>query len=128
MDEKVIIVKENKFQQLIERIDQISKLKDGWNGPNSIQAKRNTILTSKHLLKKLFDYSIIIYPFISMSGDGQINFIWTQQQFKICIGIYEDGKYSYYARSNRGRVNKTQDDLTLEDNIPEEIINLIKVK
>ena len=39
-------------------------------------------------------------PHISLATDGEINFFWNLVNFRLDLGFFGDGTYSYYGENN----------------------------
>ena len=42
-------------------------------------------------------------PIVSLANDGEINFLWMLPDFRLDLGMYGDGSYSYYGKTANGK-------------------------
>jgi len=108
----------------IARVRNLATYRDGWDGTGSIAPSRMTIEHAEEFLRYLFSLGTIGVPYISASNDGEINFFWKKNGFMLDLGFTGDGYYSYYASFPDGS-EVIEDAATLNDPLPNEVINLI---
>ncbi|WP_259757445.1 hypothetical protein [Pseudomonas sp. GCEP-101] len=114
----------NALDLVIGRVRQFSGLEENWDGYGGVrigQDSRNDaeLFSAYHAaeIEKCL-------PKISCAGDGEINFSWKTAFGVIDLGLYGDGKYSYYAKSTDGRVY-ISDEEDLATPLPDEVIRII---
>ena len=94
-----------------------------YNGkPNESNLKE---LFKSNFMWKLFP--TVKEPFITLASDGEINFLWILPNFRLDLGIYGDGSYSYYGKTSGGE-EFIADETPIDENLPEEILALITNK
>lgn len=108
----------------IARIRSLKIYKDGWNGPDSVSPTRKAVEHAEAFARYLFRLGEIHVPYISASGDGEINFYWTGNGFTLDLGFTGDGYYSYYARLPDGG-EIIEDEAVFDEPLPKEIITLV---
>jgi len=64
-------------------------------------------------------------PIISLAADGEIAFLWALPDFRLDLGFYGDGTYSYYGRSSTGK-DFMSDEEPIDTPLPEEVLKLIR--
>ncbi len=108
----------------IARIRMFRTYADGWNGPESVAPTRATIKEAETFARYLFGIGSIVPPYISASGDGEVNFYWKTSDWVIDLGFFGDGLYSYYARFENGH-EILEDGASLNKPLPQKIVELI---
>lgn len=76
---------------------------------------------------RLLSFDQVHAPHISLASDGEINFLWMLQDFRLDLGFYGDGTYSYYGRTTNGE-EFMADDQPFDKALPDKIIQLIRKK
>ena len=64
-------------------------------------------------------------PSIGLADDGEVNFLWKQDDIHIDLGFYGTGTFSYFARTQDGE-KFYGDDVPASQGLPHDIVNLIK--
>jgi hypothetical protein len=108
----------------IARIRELGTYANGWNGPDSISPNRSTVEDAEIFARYLFSIGPIVLPYISASGDGEVNFYWKTRDWVIDLGFFGDGLYSFYARFENGD-EILEDGACLNNPLPQEIVELI---
>jgi hypothetical protein len=63
-------------------------------------------------------------PFITLTDDGEINFIWKLPNVTIDLGFFGDKTYSYFARTPDGRIFRA-DNRPLSSPLPKDLHELM---
>ena len=63
-------------------------------------------------------------PAIYAAHDGEVNFLWKNNDLHVDLGFYGDGTYSYYARGSDGR-ELMGDDLKTNQGLDDELVKLL---
>jgi hypothetical protein len=108
----------------IARIRMFRTYADGWNGPETLAPTSASIKEAEVFARYLFGIGPIITPYISASGDGEVNFYWKARDWMIDLGFFGDGLYSYYVRFENGQ-EILEDGKCLSKPLPQEIVELI---
>jgi len=109
----------------IARIRILGTYEDGWNEPTSVAPTRQTVEYAERFARNLFGLGEIVPPYISASGDGEINFYWKSAGFILDLGFRDGSSYSYYARLPSGQ-EIIEDKVALSDPLSKEIIDSIR--
>ncbi|MBL1177136.1 hypothetical protein [Pantanalinema sp. GBBB05] len=108
----------------IARIRMLGTYKAGWAGTESVGPSRSAVEHAEEFARYLFSLGEIHVPYISASGDGEINFYWNRDGFTLDLGFKGDGFYSYYALLPNGE-EMIEDAASLGTGLPIEIVDLI---
>ena len=111
--------------KILARIRAIGSYLDGWDDNNGRPATQQSISDAENFMWKLFP--TVKEPFITLASDGEINFLWILPNFRLDLGIYGDGSYSYYGKTSGGE-EFIADETPIDENLPEEILALITNK
>ena len=63
-------------------------------------------------------------PFITLTTDGEITFLWKTPLISIDLGFFGDGTYSYFARSKDGNIFRG-DGIAITASLPQEIVDML---
>src|SRR5271165_2604107 len=61
-------------------------------------------------------------PAIHVASDGEVNFQWSGPDFKIDLGFYGNGKFSYYA-AKAGQTPIIGDEVLVDSGLSQDLIN-----
>ena len=61
-------------------------------------------------------------PCIHVAADGEVNFQWSGSDFKIDLGFYGDGKFSFYA-AKAGRAPIIGDEVLVDSGLSNDLIS-----
>lgn len=104
-----------KFKQFIDdKFLKYSSLKKGWSGEsNSAPPSKLTLQYARLLIDIILNKSIS-KPIVSLSSDGSIDLYWKRGKHitLLDLSVYNDGTYSYYAKTNAG-VEYFKDDVPI---------------
>jgi hypothetical protein len=112
------------FDRAIASIRRLGSYASGWNGPESVAPTSAAIKEAEIFARYLCGIGPIVWPYISASGDGEVNFYWKTQDWVIDLGFFGDGLYSYYARCGNGH-EILEDGVDIDQPLPQEMIELI---
>ena len=104
----------------IERIKQYTKDWDDYNAEPATEYTINNALKFIDILPNNMNCK----PIISLAGEGEICFIWKAEEYKLDLGFYGDGTYSYYGKDYSNNKELFDDDIIV-DCISDEILQLI---
>lgn len=65
-------------------------------------------------------------PTINVASDGEVNFDWSNDISQIDLGFFGNGTYSYYARGGN-YAEVSGDDVTVETDVPDELVKIASV-
>lgn len=88
---------------LITRVRELAMLENGWYRSDSLAAAPQAIEDAERFLRK-HDLQNLVPPIISLSEDGEINFVWRTERLYLDLGFFGDGTYTYYGKSVSGQV------------------------
>lgn len=106
----------------IARIREIGTYLDGWDDANGKAASKQAINDAENFIRQLFPY--VKEPIITLAADGEINFLWILPDFRLDLGVYGDGSYSYYGKTSSGE-EFIVDENSLDEKLPEKIMAFI---
>lgn len=109
----------------IARIREIGTYPDGWDDANGKAASRQAIDDAENFIRQLFPD--VKEPIITLATDGEINFLWILPEFRLDLGVYGDGSYSYYGKTSNGE-EFIADENSLDERLPEKIMAFITDK
>jgi hypothetical protein len=109
----------------IARIREIGTYSDGWDDANGKAASRQAIDDAENFIRQLFPD--VKEPIITLATDGEINFLWILPEFRLDLGVYGDGSYSYYGKTSNGE-EFIADENSLDERLPEKIMAFITDK
>ncbi|WP_442498238.1 hypothetical protein [Methylobacter sp. sgz302048] len=108
--------------RMISKIRYIGTYTDGWDEANGKAASRQAVNEAEKFVWQLSPD--IREPMITLAADGEINFLWDSPDFKLDLGIYGDGSYSYYGKTSNG-AEFIADEKMIDDKLPDEILAFI---
>jgi len=107
-----------------ELFDRLSELKTKYTAPS----QPNTTLPSENAFQNAKDFVLtlplnrIVKPAIHVASDGEVNFQWTGSNFRIDLGFYGNGKFSFYA-AKEGCQPILGDEVPVKDGIPKSLVD-----
>jgi len=110
--------------RVIARVRELGTYRNGWDGTDGKAPSNATIHDAEQFVRAL-PYEEIYAPHVSLAADGEINFLWTLPHFRLDLGFYGDGTYSYYGRTTEGK-EFIADEESVGRPLAEEIIDLIR--
>ena len=110
--------------QVIARVRSMGTYVNDWNGPGTSAPTHAAVEEAESFVRYLFSLGSIMPPYISASGDGEIDFYWKQNGFTFDLGFVGDGTYSYYAHLPNGQ-EIIEDEAALGEHLPQAIVDLI---
>lgn len=110
--------------EILDELTNLSRLPDGWKGPEShavsAVAKKHTIDFLQKLSKEIFERP----PAIGLDFEGTFSLSWFEEEgINIDLTIYEDGTYSFFAKSPETAVSV--DDARVSDQIDTRLISIL---
>ncbi|MGH8557820.1 MAG: hypothetical protein ACRESZ_10245 [Methylococcales bacterium] len=108
----------------VARIRALATYSQGWDGADGRPPTEATVDDAETFAWLLLRDERIATPIVSLSADGEIAFLWALPTFRLDLGFYGDGTYSYYGRSSNGK-EFISDEESIEAPLPEEILQLI---
>jgi hypothetical protein len=111
----------------LSKVDGFTDLSVGWDGfdanPPTLQAIHDAKFFIDNNIRKLG----LVMPIIRAITDGEINLFWDLRDIILDVAIFGDGNFSYY--SNLKKLNEENyDDLPINESLPYEYIEMLKVK
>lgn len=61
-------------------------------------------------------------PQINVASDGEVNFDWSADDYRIDLGFYGNGRYSYFGR--RGQQETIGEDILVADDLPTDLLQI----
>lgn len=107
----------------IARIREIGMYPNGWDNANANVASKKAVDDAERFIRQLLSADVE-EPIISLAADGEINFLWILPDFRLDLGVYGDGSYSYYGKASNGK-EFTADEKSMGEKLPDEIITAI---
>ena len=91
-------IEDNPNDKIVNRILEIGNYKfyeDNVNGkPATPEAVDDAISFARGLPKSIH------CPIVSLASDGEVNFLWTLQNFRLDLGFCGDGTFSYFGKDS----------------------------
>jgi hypothetical protein len=84
-----------------------------------------TIEDAKYFTKYLYENNLI-FPYVSLASDGEINFYWNSEHITIDLGFFGNETYSYFAFTKEKEF--IEDGISIVNPLPENILQFIKNK
>jgi hypothetical protein len=109
--------------KIIARIREIGMYPNGWDNANANAASKKAVDDAENFIRQLLPVNIK-EPIISLAADGEINFLWILPDFRLDLGVYGDGSYSYYGKASNGE-EFIADVKSIDEKLPNEIIAAI---
>lgn len=111
--------------KLVARIRELGAYADGWDGSEGRAPSEVAVNDAERFANSFLQDERIEKPFISLAADGEIAFLWALAGFRLDLGFYGDGTYSYYGRSSAGK-EFMSDKESIGTPLPEELLRLIR--
>jgi hypothetical protein len=108
-------------KELLDRLRNLEALYSIPYLPDSISPTAKAFEDAKAFVLKL-PLNQITDPTINVASDGEVNFDWSNDDYKIDLGFYGNGKYSFYGRSHEREASG--DDVSIEHLIPNDLLDL----
>ncbi len=109
--------------QVIARIRELGTYPDGWDGAE-VKAPTTEAVRDAEGFARSLPLEKIHAPHVSLASDGEINFLWILPHFRLDLGFYGDGSYSYYGRKPAGE-EFIADEKSCDQPLENEILQLI---
>ncbi|WP_257540627.1 hypothetical protein [Sphingobium sp. CFD-1] len=109
--------------ELISKVREIGMMEDGWHRADSIGATPSAVNDAERFLRSI-DWRRAEKPTISLSEDGEINFLWQNDTLYLDLGFVGDGTYSFYGKSGDGKVF-LGDDQQVGESLPAGLASLM---
>jgi len=110
--------------QMLTRIRQLGIYPHGWDGADGKAPSQATVRDAE-CFTRLLGHDDIYAPSISLATDGEINFFWMLPHFRLDLGFYGDGTYSYYGMTTTGD-EFLADEVSISTPLPAQILQLIR--
>ena len=110
--------------QMLTRIRQLAVYPHGWDGANG-KAPSQAAVRDAECFTRILVHDDVYAPSISLATDGEINFFWMLRHFRLDLGFYGDGTYSYYGTTTAGD-EFLADDIPVSTPLPIQILQLIR--
>lgn len=108
----------------IARIRALATYSEGWDGADGRPPTEATTDDAENFAWSLLQDERMKKPIVSLSADGEIAFLWILPEFRLDLGFYGDGTYSYYGRSSSGK-EFISDGESIDTPLPQEILQLL---
>jgi hypothetical protein len=110
--------------QMLARIRQLAIYPHGWDGAEG-QAPSQAAVRDAECFTRILVHDDVYAPSISLATDGEINFFWMLPHFRLDLGFYGDGTYSYYGTTTTGD-EFLADEVSISTPLPAQILQLIR--
>jgi hypothetical protein len=110
--------------QMLTRIRQLAVYPPGWDGANG-KAPSQAAVRDAECFTRILVHDDIYAPSISLATDGEINFFWMLPHFRLDLGFYGDGTYSYYGTTTAGD-EFLADEVSVSTPLPTQVLQLIR--
>lgn len=108
----------------IERIRELAFYQAGWDGPESVGPTVQTVRQAIAFARELQSLGNIIQPYISLAGDGEINFYWSTPELVLDLGFTGTGTYSYFGEA--AGVELSADAAVLGERLPHSLVAALR--
>jgi hypothetical protein len=110
--------------QMLTRIRQLGIYPRGWDGADG-KAPSQAAVRDAECFTRILVHDDVYAPSISLATDGEINFFWMLPHFRLDLGFYGDGTYSYYGTTTTGD-EFLADEVSISTPLPAQILQLIR--
>jgi hypothetical protein len=114
----------SRTDSMLARIRQLALYPHGWDGADG-KAPSQAAVRDAECFTHLLAHDDISAPSISLATDGEINFFWMLPHFRLDLGFYGDGTYSYYGTTTTGD-EFLADDVSVSTPLPAQILQFIR--
>ena len=105
---------------LIAQVREFGAYDKGWCGEHSYPPSRSAINDAENFLRQ-YNWDQMILPVISMTSDGEINFIWIKDDLYVDLGFFGDQTYAFYWKRDNG-VSLGGDNVDCSRELPSELM------
>ncbi|MCJ2059823.1 hypothetical protein MKL09_25245 [Methylobacterium sp. J-048] len=109
----------------IKRLQTIAAYEAGWDGPESVGPTIETSRQALAFVRELHALGDLARPYISLAGDGEINFYWKTPHVELDLGFTGTRQYSYYGRTPDG-IEFAEDGAAIGTPLPPELIAVLR--
>lgn len=109
---------------LINQLDRLGLLVDGWLGPNSVAPNNEAINEAKYIIMEIIEKKSLTAPIIRAVADGEINFYWNTDGYLIDMAFFGEGAYSYYYK-NKLNGEEEYDDVSIDKGFSQKMLALL---
>lgn len=109
---------------LINELDELRSLSDGWAGPGSISPNQVAIIEAKDVLLNVILENCLVTPKIRAVADGEVNFFWNTDGYLIDMAFFGEGAYSYYYK-NKLNGEEEYDDISIDKGFSAKMLALL---
>ncbi|MBM7356722.1 hypothetical protein [Lelliottia amnigena] len=109
---------------LINQLDRLGLLVDGWLGPNSVAPNSEAINEAKYIIMEIIEKKSLTAPIIRAVADGEINFYWNTDGYLIDMAFFGEGAYSYYYK-NKLNGEEEYDDVSIDKGFSQKMLALL---
>lgn len=111
------------YSEVVERIDMLSKKKEGWKGQESHEMKPFVRKLALTFLRKLIHEGVDRRPTVGLDYEGTVSFSWIRDDISADLTIYEDGTYSYYAEKDDNTAGS--DETSLSEPLDPKLVSIL---
>lgn len=112
------------IQSVLKKIRSVAAYEQGWDGYGSKPISRNTLRDAEIFSLNALSSPRLNLPKISPASDGELAFLWKNDNGVIDLGFYGDGEYSLYARLADGQ-ELFLDEVDLTSKLPSSLSAII---
>ena len=109
---------------LINQLDRLELLVDGWLGPDSVAPSSDAINEAKYIITEVIEKKTLTAPKIRAVADGEINFYWNTDGYLIDMAFFGEGVYSYYYK-NKLNGEEEYDDVSIDKGFSQKMLALL---
>ena len=110
-------------QKLLQRLTTLGSRPESERWPSAEWPSDRAFTDARDFIYALPKYFILL-PHLSFADDGEINFLWNQDDIHIDLGFYGTGTYSYFARGKDDE-GFYEDDILVSDGLPDALRALL---
>lgn len=114
----------NSYTNIINELDGLRDLADGWSGTNSIAPSSEAIEEAKKVLINVIEKNSLAVPTLRVVSDGEVNFYWNNEGFLIDMAFFGEGEYSYYYK-NKLNGEEEYDDVPVAKGFSSKMLELL---
>lgn len=111
--------------ELIAEVREIGLIENGWYREDSIGATSAAVNDAETFLRTI-NWRNLERPTISLSEDGEINFLWQSDALYLDLGFVGEGTYTFYGKAQDGEIF-LGDDKALSEPLPDRLLSLMSL-
>ncbi|MEO1989609.1 MAG: hypothetical protein ABGX47_23620 [Martelella sp.] len=113
------------LKEAVARVEHLAGKAEGWKGPGSIPMPQAIKAAAIDFLSGYYSTHDMADPFVGLDADGDVTLFWKNERLQMDLSISEDGRYSFYAETNKG-TSFEADDVPVNTPLPDELAVLLQ--